>query len=189
MLFNMNKANIFKEELNYIKDGRVKNFTIKAISSLPDYFFKIPASSTGKYHPSITTKEGGLVIHTKLAVSILVSMFNLEMMEYTDIQKDIAISAMILHDGLKSGYPQANYTRYDHPLLICEYLQNQKEVCDNISKPILDKIFSCIRSHMGQWNKDEKTGVILPKPESGLEKLVHIADYLSSRKNIFDMEV
>jgi 23S rRNA maturation-related 3'-5' exoribonuclease YhaM len=188
-MFNMDKVNVFKEELDYINDSRVKNFTIKALSSLPDYFFKIPASSSGKYHPKITTKEGGLVIHTKLAVRVLKSMLNLNMMEYTDIQKDIAISAMILHDGLKSGYPQTKYTAHEHPILVCDYLLKQEGVCDYISKPILDKIFSCIKSHMGQWTTGDNSNVVLPKPESGLEKLVHIADYISSRKNIFDMEV
>jgi 23S rRNA maturation-related 3'-5' exoribonuclease YhaM len=188
-MIDFDKINIFKEEIGYIKDAKIKNFTIKALDSLPDYFFEIPASSTGKYHPNITTKKNGLAIHTKLAVRILNSMLALEMMDYPDIQKDIAISAMLLHDGLKSGFPKATYTAPDHPLLVCEYLQKQEGICECVNKPILDKIFSCIRSHMGQWNVDSKTGIKLPKPETGLEKMVHIADYLSSRKTIFDMEV
>lgn len=43
-------------------------------------------------------------------------------------------------------------------------------------------ISNLIKSHMGQWNINKDGNIILPKPKSESEKLVHIADFLSSRK-------
>lgn len=41
-----------------------------------------------------------------------------------------------------------------------------------------------IESHMGQFNVDRKTGECLPKPEDMHQELVHLADYLASRKSL-----
>jgi len=35
----VSKADIFKYELSFIKDSKIREFTIKAIEVLPDYFF------------------------------------------------------------------------------------------------------------------------------------------------------
>ena len=48
---NDTKINIFIKEIGYIKKERYRDNIKKLISYLPDYFFEIPASSTGKYHP------------------------------------------------------------------------------------------------------------------------------------------
>ena len=48
----------------------------------------------------------------------------------------------------------------------------------------IELIAHCIESHMGQWNVDRKTGECLPKPEDTYQELVHLADYLASRKTI-----
>ena len=41
-----------KTEINYVKDAERRKDLKTLIGLLPDYFFEIPASSTGKYHPS-----------------------------------------------------------------------------------------------------------------------------------------
>ena len=64
------KEEVFKKELTYIKNNRYKENIKVLINLLPDYFFEIPASSTGKYHPYYATGKGGLVRHTKAAVRI-----------------------------------------------------------------------------------------------------------------------
>ena len=50
-------------ELNYIKDENFRNNIEKILNSLPEYFWKVAASSTGKYHPEFSLGEGGLVRH------------------------------------------------------------------------------------------------------------------------------
>ena len=66
----INKVNVFEKEINYVKNPRYKESAKKLIELLPDYFFEVPASSTGKYHPSFALNNGGLVRHTKVAVRL-----------------------------------------------------------------------------------------------------------------------
>ena len=73
---NDTKINIFIKEIGYIKKERYRDNIKKLISYLPDYFFEIPASSTGKYHPHYALGEGGLVRHTKVAVRIAYELLN-----------------------------------------------------------------------------------------------------------------
>ena len=56
----MNKVEKFEDVLQYIKDQTLKADACYLIDGLPDYFFEVPASSTGKYHPSYALGEGGL---------------------------------------------------------------------------------------------------------------------------------
>ena len=46
----MNKIDCFKKEINCIKDERLKDNLKRIIELLPDYFFHIQASSSGKYN-------------------------------------------------------------------------------------------------------------------------------------------
>lgn len=46
-ILNEAKINVFKEEINYIKNDRYKESIKTLISLLPDYFFEVPASSSG----------------------------------------------------------------------------------------------------------------------------------------------
>lgn len=64
------KSTVFQKELNLIKDTNLRDFIAICLDNAPDYFFEMPASSTGKYHPEYTLGEGGLVRHTKAAVAI-----------------------------------------------------------------------------------------------------------------------
>lgn len=71
-----NKSEVFKKELENIKDNNVKESTIYLLNKLPDYFYEMPASTTGKYHPLFSLNEGGLVRHVKVALQICEELFN-----------------------------------------------------------------------------------------------------------------
>ena len=72
----MEKKDYFNKEYNYVKDTNKRNDLILLVSGLPDYFFEIPASSTGKYHPEFAATEHGLVKHTKVATRIAYELLN-----------------------------------------------------------------------------------------------------------------
>lgn len=46
-----NKRDFFAEELSLIRTEYIKKFLEYCIDNLPDYFFRVAASSSGKYHP------------------------------------------------------------------------------------------------------------------------------------------
>jgi len=97
----MEKVKYFEKELTYIKNERIKNSGIYLINHLPDYFFEIPASSTGKYHPNYALGEKGLLRHTKAAVRIAYELLINPIIgnKYTNDEKDIMILSLIIHDG------------------------------------------------------------------------------------------
>lgn len=182
----MKKQEVFKKEISYIKDENVKHDLKKMISLLPDYFFEVPASSTGKYHPKFALGDGGLVRHTKAAVRIGYELLYNETIgiKYTDKDKDLIIMALILHDGLKSGRNHDKYTKFDHPLQMSQYIMENK---DKLKLDIDDirKVCTMIESHMGQWTYDSYAKKeVLPKPRTAEQRFVHMCDFLASKKFI-----
>lgn len=178
-----NKINSFKKELEYINNTRYKKSAEVLVGLLPDYFFNVPASSTGKYHPSFSLGDGGLLRHTKAAVRIAKEMFNDESISgaYSKNENDLMIIALIMHDGLKSGLKKSEYTKFEHPILVCDYIKENKDKTEFTDKEI-QFITHVISSHMGPWNTNGYSNVILPKPESKFQRFVHMCDYLASRK-------
>lgn len=177
-LMSNEKINLFEKELDYIQNNEVKDITKNLIGQLPDYYFEIPASSTGKHHPNYAQGKGGLVRHTQAAVRIAIELLRLEMYEDLQKDKDLIIAALILHDGLKNGEEYSEHTKSEHPILASNFIKNNTE-----NQGIANKIADLVLTHMGQWNTEYKsTKEIMPKPTTKAQKFVHLCDYLASRK-------
>lgn len=177
------KTDCFKTEINYIKNEKYKKSACELIDLLPDYFFEVPASSTGKYHPSFSLGDGGLLRHTKALVRIGVELMNNESLnhKFTYDEKDLLIISMIMHDGLKHGLEYSKYTKFEHPLIVCDYINDNKDKISLDEKEI-KFITKVISSHMGQWNTSDYSDVVLPLPKDKYQRFVHMCDYLASRK-------
>jgi hypothetical protein len=183
-----------ERELNSIVDKNILELTKKILISAPRYFWHIPASSTGKYHPKLSLGDGGLVRHVKACINICHEMFRNETIlsvyfekELKQKGKDIIIAALLLHDICKSGIGdvEEKYSSASHPLLV-RTLCREKKIEGGST---LEYILQLIETHMGEWTKDFITKQdILKKPVSNAQKFVHMIDYMASRK-ILDGEV
>lgn len=168
-------------QVNLIKDKDIKRDVEYMLTQIPEYFYTVPASSTGKYHPEFSLGEGGLVRHTKAAVRIAVELFELE--DFNDKTKDMIIAALILHDSLKHGYSYSEYTQFEHPIYAAQFLiKNFEEGKLNSNENIIHIIAELIACHMGKWNTNKYSMTELPLPSHKVEKFVHMCDYLASRK-------
>jgi len=172
----INKTKVFQNELSYIRDEEVLGLVKRALLVVNDKFFIVPASSTEKYHPKYALGAGGLVRHTKAAVYLAKEMLSLKQYSHLSItDKSLIIGALILHDTCKNGLNwESEYTIKKHPLLV-KYLL--KEESENL---LWKNICRLVETHMGQWDGRG----LLPQPKTELEKIVHLCDYFSSRKNI-----
>lgn len=177
----MDKQNIFKIELSYIIDKDIRDSLNIMIEKIPDYFFTIAASSTGKYHPSYAVGEGGLLRHTKAAIRIAHELFGIY--KFPQHTKDLIIMALLLHDSVKKGEIETKYTLFDHPLIACEFLRKYSSDL-KISNEDINFVCDCISSHMGRFNTSDYSDVILPFPKTPEQKFVHMCDFLASRKVI-----
>jgi len=189
----LDKVKSFEEELKFIVNPQIRLFAEKAIESLPDYFFEVPASSTGKYHPSYSLGVGGLLRHTRAAVRIAVELSRIEWWHFTQDEMDLIIISLILHDGWKSGLPKQEFSVADHPNVAVFALKQQTDLQTLVTPEQFEFVTDNIKSHMGQWNMDWKTKQeIMEKPKTKYQKFVHLCDYIASRKSLemnFDAEI
>lgn len=179
------KSTIFNNELELIKNDRLRRSCEVLLNELPDYFYEIPASSTGKYHPKFALGEGGLVRHTKVAVRIAYEIIKTQSIGnvFTDDEKDLILISLMLHDGLKEGFPKEKYTKFDHPILAANFVKDKSNLTELTSEEV--KLISTnISSHMGEWNKSDYSDITLPLPKNKYQKMVHMCDLLASRKFI-----
>ena len=172
--------------LETIVNDDIREFAKVLLDDIPDYIWHVGASSTGKYHPSYSLGEGGLMRHQIAATRFLNFFFELEQYntKLTDREMDLMRVAMLTHDGRKSGeqldYKHSKYTKFDHPILMANVIRSYDGKYLNHNE--IEFIAKCIESHMGQWNTDKKSSMTLPKPENKYQRLIHLADYLASRK-------
>lgn len=179
----MNKKDVFKKEYTYIANDRYRENAEKLVELLPDYFFKVAASSTGKYHPLFSLGDGGLVRHTKAAIRIAKELLDNNSIghKFTSDEKDLLIISIMVHDGLKHGRTEEKYVRFDHPILIGEYIKENKDKL-TLTDDEIDFIVKVTASHMGEWNTNSYSNVVLPLPKDKFQRFVHMCDFLSSRK-------
>ena len=177
------KSDIFNKELSYIKNDEYRKNARTYLELLPDYFYTVEASSTGKYHPSFALGDKGLVRHVKVAVRIGKELTSSKTIGnvFTDNEKDLILIALLLHDGLKEGIVKEKYTRFDHPVLMADFVKDNKDKTSFNDEEI--KLLSdMIAAHMGEYNTNPYSDVILPLPSNKYEKMVHMCDLLASRK-------
>ena len=182
-----NKSSIFNSILNTIESEDIRKFAERCIETIPDYFWNVGASSTGKYHPQYALGDLGLARHTCALVRFLNHIFAVDCFgkNFTQREKDLMRVAGMMHDSRKSGndddFTKNKYTKFDHPLLAANEIRS---LIGFISPEELEIVASTIESHMGQWNTDKRSSVVLPLPTNKYQKMVHLADYLASRKDI-----
>ena len=173
-------------EVKLIHDEKLRMWVAKYLDTCaPAYFFTVPASSSGKYHPPYALGVGGLVRHTKAVVQIAEELLHLE--QYQDLNityHDEIITACIIHDTFKQGFTEG-HTVFEHPNIASdkfgEFISTNRA---DLSIRQVAVICQMVRSHMGQWNTSEKSSVVLDKPITREQQFVHMCDYLASRRNI-----
>lgn len=181
------KARIFDDVLLTIENKDIRYFAEQCIETIPNYFWEVGASSTGKYHPSYSLGEMGLARHTCALVRILNHILNVDCFggKFSSREKDLMRVAGLMHDTRKSGddesYAKNKYTKFDHPLLAANEIRT---LIGFIPNEEVELVASTIESHMGQWNTDKRSSTVLPLPENKYQKMVHLADYLASRKDL-----
>lgn len=178
---------IFDGLLETFENDDIREFAVKCIGTIPPYFWEVGASSTGKYHPQYALGTLGLARHTCALVRILNHILSIDCYknDYTSRERDLLRLAGIMHDSRKSGnqtdYEKNKFTKFDHPLLAAQII---RETETTLPKEEIELIATTIESHMGQWNTDKRSSIVLPIPENKYQKIVHLADYLASRKDL-----
>jgi len=172
-------------ELDLIKTVPIKAWTEETLKKVPEYFYKAQASSTGKYHPPCTIKEGGLVTHVKRVVYLANRIC--EGWGIFGLDRDIAISACILHDIAKTSRVTGSYQDFvNHPLNAHKYFAKECVLNSEPNQVTINIINECIRNHMGRWTPDSVKKDIVDY--SLIELVVYTCDYLAATKTLVTPE-
>ena len=96
-----------------------------------------------------------------------------------------------MHDGWKQGLTgNTKNTVHAHPIIATKTLRENIKVNTKEEKKFLEIICNNIEAHMGKWNTCKWDSTVLPVPKGNMQKFVHLADYLASRKSLeYNFEV
>lgn len=174
--------------INTISDERLKKAALEMTTDLPDYFWHIPASSSGKYHPECDLGEGGLLRHSIMVCTIALDLLTSEVfIKDNPVNRDLVIISTLFHDGFKSGEvingQYSDHTVFEHPLISADFVRKHLKQ-NGVDESIISIITLAIQAHMGKWNTSKYSELVLRTPQNNFEKLIHTADYVASRKYV-----
>ena len=201
VFINVSEKDIFKKiaivELAPMNAVLCK-FAQELIEEIPSYFWSVGASSTGKHHPEFSNGDGGLARHSLMTYRWLKNMIETNPSDIDDFAPSMIV-ASLFHDCCKRGMPDDTnheHTKFEHPFFSAKFVLDNAEKFAKNNKDFMDKtvededIFkkdiavavSAIETHMGRWNTSKDSQVELPKPKTAIQYMVHLADYIASRK-------
>lgn len=171
--------------LDTFENENLRELCIAVLSDLPEYIWEVPGSSSGKYHPATDLGEGGLMRHQVCVARICNYILQLEQYQnrIDSRQRDCMRIAAIAHDGRKSGLENSGHTVHEHPVLAGDAVWNLRNKFPELEDELI-LIRDLIYTHSGQWTTSERSELILPKPETEMQELIHLSDYIASRRDI-----
>lgn len=175
-----------QDVLDKIENDEMRELAIEMFKTIPAYWYTVPASSSGKYHPSYALGDGGLFRHTIAVCQFLEFFFETEVFNFNSIERDCLRIAAVMHDSRKSGtqadFEKNKYTKFDHPLQAAEVINSFRD--KDWSNGVIDLMTEAVEAHMGKFNTSTRESTVLPVPKTKMQRILHLADYLASRKNL-----
>lgn len=189
---NVEKIKMFINEINDISDSKLREFTVRMLLDARNYFYSVPASTSGKYHPQFALGEGGLVRHTRCVAFF--AKANAESFNFDTHDTDLLIIAALAHDIMKQGDRDSDrvsrHTVHEHPQYGHDFIiKEQTKYPQLISVEDADKIAKAVLSHMGKWAHYAefiKNKTQYPLPSNLFENALQSADYVASRPQILE---
>lgn len=160
-----------------IKNTELRLFTEGILQAVPEQFWTIAASSTGKHHPEQSNGEGGLVRH--ILATLYFARETFCMYSASEEEQDCVIAALLMHDiGKAMNEP--------HDIVAAQQLRWKKS-----ESPFVKAAIEGVRWHMGKWSTgstdcqvEERGNKVFPQDFSRIEQMVHLSDYYASRKRV-----
>lgn len=166
------RRKIFEEEIDMIAHEEVKQFLLKAIDLLPEYFWYEKHIPT---YYNATDKNQTVVEHTKDVVALVNEL--LTAYDASDILRDIVLVAAILHEGWVRGEIYSESIDPFYPLYPRRML-SKKQYNLIVPEAIWRGITDTIEGHLGEFSPNPK----LNPPKGGPSYLLHLADYLCDNR-------
>lgn len=202
----MNKLNVFKNELKQIESEPCKLIAEYVIKNTEDYFFDMPASTSGKFHPRDELDKGGKILHLKKAFYLAdqaARKYGFKKDQYdknkneavitydTRLKYDILRTACLIHDMpfcfIWDDVEKKYRTNPTHAALNASFIYNHFN--GFLDKELLNDFTSAVFYHMGKWTQYDKNVYHklvfdIQNANQAITKAVHEVDFYVSRKMI-----
>jgi 23S rRNA maturation-related 3'-5' exoribonuclease YhaM len=167
------------------------------LAKAPDYFWTLPASTSGKYHHDSDNNEGGTVSHTRKMIVTAKELRDVFLLDNKEF--DLVQAAIILHDTFKCGFEGRENKYAGSGKLGTDILHTvyprigfaKVVVGSDITDDDVDLVYELVEGHYGKWSPipqcyptDFKN---LDRREQ-LKVFVHMCDMICSRKS-FDVKL
>lgn len=175
------------DEINLIEDQGIHSFIRSALYRAPDYFWIIPSSFSGKYHPPDERSTAGNVLHTKRVVRLV--KYIAVSQDRSEWESDVLVAAALLHDVLKGARLKDGTVNYDpmHAYTVDRFIDwvrksdetSTTEVNSSslwIEDETVATILRLVRCHMGRWSPIPET-----IPATDMDWTLHLADMIASK--------
>ena len=181
----MDKVKVFEGLLNKFETDEIRDYCADMIKEIPDYIFTIPSSTSFKYHNKTQCQPHGQIFHILMFAEVMNYVLGLEYVKEktNERQRDCLRCTPIFHDAIKCGLNGSQYTVHEHPMLAGEWVRNTS-IEHDVDADTKAYIARLCESHMGAWNTDKRSSTVLPLPKNKYQTILHLADYLASRKDI-----
>lgn len=158
-------------ELYQIMHPELRELAEAALDNAPEYFWTTRASRN--WHPPDERGTYGLVLHTRRA--FVVAKHLCRSAGFEGFKRELILTAVLLHDICKNGITDkgTGFTVGGHERLLEERYKSVPAVVKNVYWP---RINAMIMIHEGKWGEE--------KPQTHEELIVHLADYVASRKDV-----
>jgi len=164
-------------ELAEITDAGLRGFVEGVLARAPVYFWSVPASTTGRFHPPDEWLPGGLVLHTRRVARVALEIARGWKLSYE--QKNILVAAALLHDVCKYGPgPRERGELYGEHCEAGSRLVLSVPAADGIPRQL---IAGLVYHHMGPFGP----GAWTPEERTPLELALFTSDYLAARPDLF----
>jgi len=159
-----------------IKSPDIKKFVYEGFHMIAEDFWFVPSSSSGRYHPPENNLTPlGLMVHNVKACAIANRLFGFFGVS-EQIEKDIVIGAILLHDSYKGGWKSdwAGMVK-EHGYIAVSYLAELELEPEYIKS----KLLLCIETHMSRWARPftSVTSFLFPNV---MQLIVALSDMLCS---------
>jgi len=206
---NEEKLKVFEYYLNKIETEAIKRFTTFALVRVPEYFWTLPASTSGKNHGLKET----VIDHTLACLAIAEGVCEQFNKHWEQERKDELYSSLILHDTYRCGHPGKELritqeiidkenldqsllgelmTSRDHPEIgsselsklmkefLIESYKNEKGIISSIS---LTNILDGVRYHYGPFSNTAVFDMKMPYDSVILQ--VHNIDFHQCHNSMY----
>jgi len=134
--------------IDSIETPSIKKFVYEGFNMISDEFWMVPTSSSGRFHPpesNITPM--GLMVHCVKACYYAKGVFNFFGVD-EQIDKDIVIGAILLHDSYKGGWTEAWGSMIpEHGYIAASYLAELELEPGYVKR----KLLKAIETHMSRY--------------------------------------